>query len=207
MTESTTITQPRNGLGTAGMVLGIIGAAIGLIPFLGLMSFLIGPLAVILGAVGWTRTRGARRVADNPVASLFGVGLGVAGVLFASMMVAGMNAAFGGSSATPAGSSPQAPFSATTGSAMGDVKVSECNGGSGQFGLAKVTVRITNSTDQVQSYFVTVSVNDAAGNRLGEANGASNSVAPGQSANAELLGGATEGAANCTVASVNRFRS
>ena len=53
MTESTTITQPRNGLGTAGMVLGIIAAAIGLIPFLGLMSFLIGPLAVILGAVGW----------------------------------------------------------------------------------------------------------------------------------------------------------
>lgn len=204
MTEPT-ITQPRNGLGTAGMVLGIIAAAIGLIPFLGLMSFLIGPLAVILGAIGWTRTRGARRVADNPVASLFGVGLGVVGVLFASIMVAGMNAAFG-SSTSPAGS-PQAPvFGATTDSAMGDVTVSECVG-SNQFGLAKVTVRITNSTDRIQSYFVTVSVNDAAGNRLSEANGASNSVAPGQSAIAELLGGATEGAANCTVASVNRFPS
>lgn len=206
MTESTTITQPRNGLGTAGMVLGIIAAAIGLIPFLGLMSFLIGPLAVILGAVGWTRTRGARRVADNPVASLFGVGLGVVGVLFASVMVAGMNAAFGGSSATPATSPQASAVSATTDSAMSDVTINECNG-TGQFGLAKVAVRITNSTDRVQSYFVTVSVNDAAGNRLGEVNGASNSVAPAQSATAELLGGATEGAANCTVANVSRFPS
>ncbi len=204
MTESTTITQPRNGLGTAGMVLGIIAAAIGLIPFLGLMSFLIGPLAVILGAIGWTRTRGARRVADNPVASIFGVGLGAVGALFAVLMVAGMNAAV--DSFTASTDPLRAPVGATTDTAMQDVTVSECDG-SNQFGLAKVTVRITNSTDRVQSYFVTVSVNDAAGNRLSEANGASNSVAPGQSATAELLGGASEDAANCTVASVNRIPS
>ena len=99
-----------------------------------------------------------------------------------------------------------APVDATTGAAMADVTVSECDGSS-QFGLAKVTVKITNSTDRVQSYLITASVNDAAGNRLGEANGASNSVAPGQSATAELVGGAAEGAANCTVASVNRIPS
>ncbi|MDQ4011808.1 MAG: hypothetical protein M3228_14210 [Actinomycetota bacterium] len=39
---------------------------------------------------------------------------------------------------------------------MADVTVSECDG-SNQFGLANVTVRITNSTDRVQSYLVTVS--------------------------------------------------
>ena len=204
MNQSTTITQPRNGLGTAGMVLGIIAAAIGLIPFLGLVSFLVGPLAVILGAIGWTRTRGAWRVADNPIASMFGVGLGVVGVLFAILMVAGMNAVVG-SSTTSVGSLP-APVGVTADVAMRDVTVSQCNG-SDRFGLAKVTVRVTNNTDRVQSYLITVSVNDATGNRLDEVNGASNSVAPGQSATAELVGGATEGAANCTVASVNRFPS
>ena len=100
----------------------------------------------------------------------------------------------------------QAPVGITSGAAMQDVTVKECNR-SDRFGLSKVTVRITNSTDRVQSYWVTVSVNDAAGNRLGEANGASNAVAPGQSANAELIGGATEGAANCSLASVNRIPS
>jgi hypothetical protein len=202
MTQSTITTQPRNGLGTAGMVLGIIAAAIGLIPFLGLMSFLIGPLAVILGAIGWTRTRGGKRVADNPVASLFGVGLGLAGVLFAGLMVAGMNAVVGELKEGGA----VAPFPAAS-NAVNDVKVTECGGSNGPLGLSNIKVRITNSTDRVQSYFVTVSVNDAAGNRLGEANGASNSVAAGQSANAELVGSATKGAANCTVASVNRFPS
>jgi hypothetical protein len=52
---------------------------------------------------------------------------------------------------------------------------------------------------------ITVSVNDAAGNRLAEANGAASSVAPGQSATADLLGGAATGAKNCTVANVSRF--
>lgn len=204
---TTFTTQPRNGLGVAGMVLGIIAAVIGLIPFLGLLSFVIGPLAVILGAIGWTRTRGGGRVADNPVASLFGVGLGIIGVLFAALMVAGMNAAFS-PSATPAGSL-QTPFGlTTTDAAIHDAVVTKCEAGSDQFGMTKVAVRVTNSTGRVQSYMITVSVNDAAGNRLGEANGASNSVAPGQSATAQLVGGTIEGVAkNCSVAKVNRFPS
>ena len=100
-----------------------------------------------------------------------------------------------------------APFPAapTTG-AEKDVTVTECSG-QGQFGMATVKVRVTNPTDRVQSYLVTVSVNDAAGNRLAEANSAVNSVAPGQSANADLLGGAATGAKNCTVANVTRFPS
>jgi hypothetical protein len=93
--------------------------------------------------------------------------------------------------------------------AISDVTVAKCAGGpEAGIGMAQVTVKITNHTDQVQSYLITASVNDAQGNRLTEANGASNSVAPGQTATADLLGGSTEGMANassCTIASVTRI--
>ncbi len=69
-------------------------------------------------------------------------------------MVTGMNAAV--DSLTASTEPLRAPVGATTGAAMADVTVSECDG-SNQFGLANVTVRITNSTDRVQSYLVTVS--------------------------------------------------
>jgi hypothetical protein len=71
--------------------------------------------------------------------------------------------------------------------------------------MADIQVRITNTTSQVQSYWVTVSVNDAAGNRLAEANGASNAIRPGQSAIAKLLGPGVSGGVSCSVAKVNRF--
>jgi hypothetical protein len=91
--------------------------------------------------------------------------------------------------------------------AEGDVKVTKCDTGGDAIGMADIEVRITNSTNRTQSYMVTVSVNDAAGNRLTEANGASNSVSPGQAATAELLASAVDGAASCAVANVSRFPS
>lgn len=104
-------------------------------------------------------------------------------------------------------SSPSAPFAALpTNNAERDVAITKC-GGDDQLGMNTVTVRITNSTDRTQSYLVTASMNDAAGNRLGEANGASNSVAPGQSANAQLIGTGATGVAQCTVANVSRIPS
>lgn len=204
-TVPTTTTAPRNGLGTAGMVLGIIAAAIGLIPFLGLLSFLVGPLAVILGAVGWTRTRGARPTADNPVASMFGVGLGALGVLFAVAMFAGMNAVVDELEQDGA----LAPFPAGTSDAINEVKVTACNSGDGPLGMSGTTVAVTNGTDRAQTYLITVSLNNADGNRLGEAIGAVNAVAPGQTATSDLFGGGTdtEGVTACTVANVDRVPS
>lgn len=104
-------------------------------------------------------------------------------------------------------SSPSAPFAALpTNNAEHDVAITQC-GGDDQLGMNTVTVRITNSTDRTQSYWVTASMNDAAGNRLGEANGASNSVAAGQSANAQLIGTGAKGVTQCTVANVSRIPS
>lgn len=93
----------------------------------------------------------------------------------------------------------------TTSSPEDDVKVSKCVTSGNSIGMADIAVRITNSTNRVQSYWVTVSINDAGGNRLAEANGASNSIRPGQSANAGLLASGVDGAASCAVANVTRI--
>lgn len=112
-----------------------------------------------------------------------------------------------GACASSGTGSPSTPFDALpTNNAESDVKITKCGGGD-QFGMNTVTVQITNSTNRVQSYLLTASMNDKAGNRLGEANGASNSVAPGQSATAELFGSAGKGVAQCTVANVSRMPS
>lgn len=210
MTQVTT-TQPRNGLGTAGLVLGIIAAAVGLIPFLGLVSFLLGPLAVILGAIGWSRTRGQQPTATNPVASLFGVGLGVLGIVLAIAMVSAMNSFVDDVERELGGSGGGAPDVAE-----GDVTLSQCEVLDEGFGVnfAQGVVEITNSTEDTQSYMVTVSVNDTSGARVGEINAVANSLAPGQSvtlSGPQTSGNVAEhaqpGPADCSVARVDRFPS
>jgi uncharacterized protein with FMN-binding domain len=106
---------------------------------------------------------------------------------------------------------PGSVIATVSGNAMDDVKLTNCaSGPAASDGLTQVAAEITNHTGQVQSYLVTGSVNDPAGNRLTEVNGASNSVAPGQSATVDLIGGTTTGtgtAAYCTIANVTRIPS
>lgn len=127
--------------------------------------------------------------------------LAALGVLFVILIVA---VVIGGTPSSPNGGGDETPAGSTN-TAEDDVKVAKCETRGNAIGMAGIEVRVTNSTDRVQSYFVTVSVNDAAGNRLTEANGASNSVRPGQSATAKLLAGAVDGAVSCAVANVTRI--
>jgi hypothetical protein len=160
-------------------------------------AFLFWPLAIVFGHVA--RTQIARTGERGRGLATAGLVLGYVGMSFLVLLMVIFAAA--GSSVPVTGSS----LTGATSAAMSDVSVTGCGNDGTAFSSA--TVKITNSTDRVQSYLVTVSLNDAAGNRLGEANGASNSVAPGQSATTKLLGGATTGVASCAVASVNRFPS
>lgn len=162
-------------------------------------AFLFWPLAIVFGHMARKQIdqtgEGGRGLATA------GLAISYVGVAFFALLMVIFAASAGSANGSLTGASLPA-----TSAAMSDVSVTEC-GNDGPLGWSSATVKITNSTDRVQSYFVTVSVNDAAGNRLGEANGASNSVAPGQSATTELLGGAAYGIASCTVANVNRIPS
>lgn len=68
---------PDNGLGTAGMVVGIVAACFAFIPIIGMIAFVLAPLAIVLGIIGYRRTRGPQPTATNSVPAGFGIGLGV----------------------------------------------------------------------------------------------------------------------------------
>lgn len=74
---------PSNGMGTAGLVLGIISAVIFC---LWPVAIVVGVLAVIFGAIG--RGKARRGEATNPGQALAGIICGVAGVVLGLGMVA-----------------------------------------------------------------------------------------------------------------------
>ncbi|WP_259471694.1 hypothetical protein [Streptomyces shenzhenensis] len=80
--------MPSNGLGTAGMVLGIL-AAIGFCMWP--VAILLGVLAVIFGGIG--RGRAHRGEATNPGQALAGVICGASGIVLALVMLAFLIAA------------------------------------------------------------------------------------------------------------------
>ncbi|MEU8589589.1 DUF4190 domain-containing protein [Streptomyces sp. NPDC048664] len=87
--------QPSNGLGTAGMVCGIIGVVLSLTFILWWAGMILGILAIIFGAIG--RGRAKRGEATNKGAATSGLVLGIVAtvilpllglLLFASFMSA-----------------------------------------------------------------------------------------------------------------------
>lgn len=69
----------RNGLGTAALVLGIIGAVSGLIPFMFWLAGILGVIALILGLAG--RGRAKRGEASNKGVTTFGAVLGLVALI------------------------------------------------------------------------------------------------------------------------------
>jgi hypothetical protein len=84
---------PRNGLGVAALVLGILGLLIAWVPVFGILGLLLGVAAVILGFLG--RGRAKRGEATNPGAALAGIILGFLAVALAGIITAGLVAFFG----------------------------------------------------------------------------------------------------------------
>ncbi len=73
---------PRNGFGTAALVLGLIGLALSIV----LIGAVPGLLAIIFGAIG--RSRARRREATNGGAALAGIITGLLAVVVAVALVA-----------------------------------------------------------------------------------------------------------------------
>ena len=70
--------EPKNGLGIAALILGIIGLVSGLIPLFFWFAITMGVVALVLGLVG--RARVKRGVATNRKSALFGVLTGVGAI-------------------------------------------------------------------------------------------------------------------------------
>ncbi|OEJ39407.1 hypothetical protein AR457_20815 [Streptomyces agglomeratus] len=71
--------QARNGLGTAALILGIIGALSGLVPFLFWLAGILGVIALVMGLAG--RGRAKRGGATNKGVALTGAILGLVSLI------------------------------------------------------------------------------------------------------------------------------
>ncbi|PRY43514.1 MmpS family transport accessory protein [Umezawaea tangerina] len=79
-------TQPRNGLGTAGFVLGLLGFFFSFIPFIGVIAWPLVVLGLVLSLVGLSRT--SRGTANNKGLAIAGVVLSALGLLVCVLWVA-----------------------------------------------------------------------------------------------------------------------
>lgn len=93
MTDYTPIQQypapqaapPRNGLGTAGFVLGLVGLVFSPIPFVGVVAWPLVVLGLILSAVGVARVRAGK--ATNKGLSIAGVVVSILGLVVSILWV------------------------------------------------------------------------------------------------------------------------
>ena len=69
--QAAVLQAPRNGLGIAALILGIIGVVIGIIPFFFWVAGILGVIGLILGFVG--RGRAKRGEATNGTMALWGI--------------------------------------------------------------------------------------------------------------------------------------
>ncbi|WP_432096564.1 DUF4190 domain-containing protein [Streptomyces sp. bgisy100] len=74
--------QPRNGMGTAALILGLVGVVLGLFIILFWLSWLPALLAVAFGAIGLRHAR--KGLATNKALAVSGLALGVVGLLIAA---------------------------------------------------------------------------------------------------------------------------
>ncbi len=78
--------QPRNGLGTAGFVVGLVGLVFSLIPVVGVVAWPLVILGVIFSAIGFARTRSG--AATNAGLSIAGLAVSIVGLVICILWVA-----------------------------------------------------------------------------------------------------------------------
>ena len=61
--------QPSNGLGIAALITGIIALVLSLIPVIGFISWLLAPIAIVLGVIGMNQRNHPRGTAIAGVAT------------------------------------------------------------------------------------------------------------------------------------------
>ena len=209
---------PRNGLGIAALVTGIIGILFGLVP---ITFFIAGPLAVISIILGFAgRGRVKRGIATNGKATVAGIVCGfVAGVLsvigFATVIDAFEDlgdelesTADDGAGLESGGSEPVTNSGNTANPPTEDVTVDGCD--VDEFGFVTAPLTIINHSSEASSYFITVEVTDADGVRIGEAYASADALRPDQTAETDAVGLddlSDAGDVSCTLLRVERLNA
>lgn len=83
--QSPTVTQPSNGLGTSGFIIGLIGLILSPIPFIGVIAWPLVVLGIIFSAIGIAKVRAGR--ATNKGLSIAGLVVSVVGLVICIIWV------------------------------------------------------------------------------------------------------------------------
>ncbi|HWN29619.1 MAG TPA: DUF4190 domain-containing protein [Actinomycetospora sp.] len=125
---------PSNGMATAGFVVALVGAVLALIPFLGIVAWLISPVGLVLSVVGTNMA--ARRQGSGRGLAVAGIVLGVVGLLICFLWASAFAAATSGSNTGTTYSAPSYSASAPTQSAADESATTPA----GSFGQGTYTV-------------------------------------------------------------------
>ncbi|MDI3408156.1 DUF4190 domain-containing protein [Streptomyces cavernicola] len=160
--------QGGNGLAVAGLVLGIIGLVVSLIPVLNVVVWPLAILAVIFGGVGLARSS---KVGKGKGAAITGLVTGILSVI----MFFVINAAFVGAVDEAAKNidkdiqrEQQSQEADNRRAADKDVEITSCAVKDTEFGGQEldVSLKVTNNGDDRASYFIEGEVTDQDGNQV-----------------------------------------
>ena len=179
-------------LAWTAVILGIVGVIGSPLLFWNNLTVIAAAVGVVLGVIALFGTR--------KVLAALGAVLGVAGVTFTLMAQSSIDVGDVGDSEA----------------AMRDVSVASCSVVESEYSPPSVeaVVNVVNSTNEAQSYFITVGVSDVAGVRVGTVYANVTALGPGQATTLSGMNasgfaneGAQAGPATCAVADVDRFPS
>lgn len=169
----------KSGLCTAGLVLGIIGVCTSFIPIINNLSFFLGVLAVIFGLVSIKRASKGKMIAT--------IILGILSIVITLMMQKATSDTLdtiSNSIDNMSGGNTDQVLNTEVDVKLGDFEVTE-----GDYGLTntKLTVTVTNKTNETKSFNIQIEAVDENGNRINQDYIYANNLTAGQSQNFDLF--------------------
>lgn len=169
----------KSSLCTAGLVLGIIGVCTSFIPIINNLSFIMGILAVIFGLVSIRKASKGKMIA----AIILGV-LAIAITLNSQKAISDSLDVLSESLDTASGENTEQVLANEV-----DVQIGEFEATTSEYGLndTKLTVKVTNKTNETKSFSIQVEAVDANGSRINQDYVYANNLTAGQSQEFEIF--------------------
>lgn len=151
--------EKRSGFATAALVLGIIGICLSLVPIVNNVSFILGVLAVVFAIVSLVNKASKGKAIAGLILGILSV------VITLSLQSSWAN------SLDEVSNDLENASGTNTEEILGrdvDVSIGAFEGSAGEYGLveSKLTVTVTNLTDETKSFSIQIEAVDANGSRI-----------------------------------------
>lgn len=169
----------KSGLCTAGLVLGIVGVCTSFIPIINNLSFILGILAVIFGFVSIKKASRGKMIATV----ILGI-LAIIITLGVQKTASDTLDAVSDSLDTASGDNTEEVLANDVEVSLGQFEVIP-----GEYGLdeTKMTVKVTNKTNETKSFTIQVEAVNKEGNRINQDYIYANNLNAGQSQNFDIF--------------------